>query len=194
MKYIPIMFSTKMVIAIIKGRKTMTRRIAKNGFESKPPCKVGDVLWVRETWTEDGRNFYYRADFESDWLDPCETLSGGYPIYCSYHPGCEGCMREKQRIHWRPSIHMPKKAARIFLRVTDVFLQHLSSIKEIHAQWEGVDQEPPFSFQPYTRGFIRLWDSLIPKSKLKQYGYGADPWVWVIMFERIPKPEGWPNV
>lgn len=183
MKYIPILFSTKMVIAIIEGRKTMTRRIAKKGFESKPPCKAGDVLWVRETWMP--------ASFAKlGGTAPADWKEQGFCYYATD----EVHNSDGSPVIWRPSIHMPKKAARIFLRVTDVFMQHLSSIKEIHAQWEGVDPEPPFSFQPYTRGFIKLWDSLIPKSKLKQYGYGADPWVWVIMFERIPKPEGWPNV
>lgn len=87
------------------GPKTLTcERI-------EPPYQSGDTMWVRETWIKDVEKYFYRADFDSDYLDPCETLSGGYPTYCIYHPGCDGCMRERQRIHWHPSIHMPKEAA-----------------------------------------------------------------------------------
>ena len=44
-----------------------------------PPYRPGDFLYVRETWTEECGKYYYRADYDSDYLDPCETLSGGYP-------------------------------------------------------------------------------------------------------------------
>lgn len=201
----PILFNTEMVRAILDGRKTQTRRVirfpegttghlppsgAKDyiywpGGIKRAPYKPGDTLWVRETWTEDGRNFYYRADFENDWLDPCETLSGGYPIYCSYHPGCEGCMREKQRIHWRPSIHMPKRAARIFLRVDDVRVERLKSMTPSDAADEGFTD---------WKGFVTVWNSTIPKGESKRFGWSANPWVWVISFTRMEKPEGWPNV
>ena len=180
------------------------------------PCLPGDILWVRETWTEDGQNFYYRADFESDWLDPCETLSGGYPIYCSYHPGCEGCMREKQRINWRPSIHMPKEAARIFLQVTGIRLERLQDIDENgvcdegaesiisaceHMDYSVIPPEPCFNVHPCKNCIINysypelfgkmVWDKTIKPADLPRHGWAANPWVWVIEFERIPKPDDW---
>ncbi|MEG1515722.1 MAG: hypothetical protein RSD95_12610, partial [Clostridia bacterium] len=130
----PILFSTPMIQAILGGRKTMTRRIIEpqptlddlyiwqwkdcqwkddglgfpaSGIIDHAPAKPGDILWVRETWTEEAGYYYYRADLDSDYLGPCETLSGGYPFECTYHPGCEGCYRGKQPIFWRQSIHMP---------------------------------------------------------------------------------------
>ena len=143
----------------------------------KAPYKTGDILWVRETWTEDGQNFYYRADFESDWLDPCETLSCGYPIYCSYHPGCEGCMREKQRIHWRPSIHMPKEAARSFLKVVNVRAHRLIEISREDAIKEGANPAAA------VENFIAIWNDTVKKEDLPRSGWDANPWVWVIGFE-----------
>ena len=84
------------------------RNIGKYGFGTneyggrilfvKPPCKHGDILYVRETWTCEEGKYYYRADFDSDFLEPCETLSGGYPTYCRNYPGCNGCAVGKQRI------------------------------------------------------------------------------------------------
>ena len=98
------------------------------------PICPGDVLYIRETWTEECGKYYYRADYDSDYLDPCETLSGGYSASCRNHPGCDGCMATSMRIHWHPSIHMPKEAARIWLKVTDVRVERL---KEITSQGHG---------------------------------------------------------
>ena len=92
------------------------------------PICPGDILYVRETWTEECGKCYYRADYDSDYLDPCETLSGGYPASCRNHPGCDGCMATSTRIHWHPSIHMPKEAARIWLKVTDVRVELLKQV------------------------------------------------------------------
>lgn len=169
------------------------------GPEQEPPCQPGDVLWVRETWTEDGRNFYYRADFESDWLDPCETLSGGYPIYCSYHPECEGCTREKQRIHWHPSIHMSKEAARIFLRVKSVTCESLQHIDGAEAEAEGaliinnpLIREDKATYDKIGReSFARLWNSTLPPGKVDLVGWEQNPWVFVTEFERVDKPAVW---
>lgn len=102
------------------------------------PICPGDVLYIRETWTEECGKYYYRADYDSDYLDPCETLSGGYPASCRNHPGCDGCMATSTRIHWHPSIHMPKEAARIWLKVTDVRVERLQDITEDGAEAEGM--------------------------------------------------------
>ena len=56
----------------------------------KPPYRPRDILYVRETWTEECGKYYYRSDYDSDYLDPCETLSGGYPASCRNYPGCDG--------------------------------------------------------------------------------------------------------
>lgn len=185
-----------------------------------PPYQVGDTMWVRETWIKDVEKYFYRADFDSDFLDPCETLSGGYPSYCVYHPGCDGCMRERQRIRWRPSIHMPKEATRMFLRVTGVQVERLQDITEEGALTEGVPNEWPMApvYCPYCKGeglvgavhpvslgymevdclecakatsrFSNLWYSTIKPADRPLYGWEANPWVWVIEFERCEKPEG----
>lgn len=236
-RVLPILFNTEMVRAILDGRKDATRRIVKGfipddavwgyttftpkGYIScrgtfadgygekffKLPCESGDILYVRETWTEECGKYYYRADYDSDYLDPCETLSGGYPASCRNHPGCDGCMATSTRIHWHPSIHMPKEAARIWLKVTDVRVERLQEITEEQACMEGTDPwdevcyenngwNPTFSDPDsggapnMVDGFHKLWNSTIKKSDLDRYGWDANPWVWVIEFERCEKPEG----
>lgn len=155
-----------------------------------PVCK-GDILYVRETWYESYGKYYYRADFDSDYLSPYETLSGGYPFECRFYPGCEGCTWISSRIRWNPSIHMPKKAARIFLKVTDVRVERLQDITDEQAIREGFEgircdceglgyqctdcynsgwREPP------KVEFMYMWNSTIKKSQLGVYGWDANPW------------------
>jgi len=171
------------------------------------PICPGDVLYIRETWTEECGKYYYRADYDSDYLDPCETLSGGYPASCRNHLGCDGCMATSTRIHWHPSIHMPKEAARIWLKVTDVRVERLQEITEEQACMEGTDpwdevcyenngwhptfSDPDSGGDPnMVDGFHKLWNSTIKKSDLDRYGWDANPYVWVISFERCEKPKG----
>ena len=214
-----ILFNTEMVRAILDGRKSCTRRINKDANDYVLPdmdfydsdkrtyavhnysdkehknklsiaertCPIcpGDVLYIRETWTEECGKYYYRADYDSDYLDPCETLSCGYPASCRNHPGCDGCMATSTRIHWHPSIHMPKEAARIWLKVTDVRVERLQDMTDDDAEAEGC-----FDYTSTALGFPDVWDSTIKKSDLDRYGWDANPWVWVIEFERCEKPEG----
>lgn len=202
----PILFNAQMVRAILDGRKTQTRRIVKfpegmtgrlppggandylyyPGGIKRPMYHKGDMLWVRETWTSENGAFYYRADFASDFLDPCETLSGGYPGDCAYHPGCEGCARGPQRIRWRPSIHMPKEAARLFLRVTDVRVERLQDITIDGAIAEGCNEVIPIT------EFRLIWSKTIKHANHDRYGWHANPWVWVYTFKRCGKEgESW---
>ena len=169
-----------------------------------PPYQPGDILYVRETWTEECGKYYYRADYDSDYLDPCETLSGGYPASCRNYAGCYGCTATSTRIHWRPSIHMPKEAARIWLQVTDVRVERLQDITPMDAKNEGVgdlfyddigysDKDYGTEIDPEygiaKEQFAWLWESTIKKANLDCYGWDANPWVWVIEFERCEKPE-----
>lgn len=167
----------------------------------KPPYGYapGDILYVRETWTEECGKYYYRADYDSDYLDPCETLSGGYPASCRNHPGCDGCMATSTRIHWHPSIHMPKEAARIWLKVTDVRVERLQEITVDDCHREGINIETSAVTDGETLNrnhdfslekFEILWDSTVKKSDLDRYGWDANPWVWIIEFERCEKPKG----
>lgn len=208
---LPILFNTEMVRAILYGRKTCTRRIMKPqptahyGTQcAKLPYVPGDILYVRETWTEECGKYYYRSDYDSDYLDPCETLSGGYPASCRNHPGCYGCTATSMRIHWHPSIHMPKEAARIWLKVTDIRAERLQEITEEQACMEGTNpwdevcyenngwhptfSDPDSGGDPnMVDGFHKLWNSTIKKSDIDRYGWKANPWVWVIEFERCDK-------
>lgn len=220
----PILFNTKMVRAILDGRKSCTRRICKDANECTVPdmefynadkrtyaihnfadkkhteqlsiaertCPIcpGDVLYIRETWTEECGKYYYRADYDSDYLDPCETLSGGYPASCRNHPGCDGCMATSTRIHWHPSIYMPKEAARIWLKVTDVRVERLQEMWASDVSKEGIRFNKPTAADEMLKAFTKLWDSTIKKTVLDRYGWDANPWVWVIEFERCEKPEG----
>ena len=115
------------------------------------PYRPGDILYVRETWAKVGDNAYgYKAD--DVWIVP----------------------------RWRPSIHMPREAARIFLRVTDVRVERLQNMQPYDIAFEGFRRQ---------RDFIAFWDSSIKKADRSLYGWDASPWVWVIEFERISREE-----
>lgn len=185
----PILFNVDMVRAILMGQKTQTRRVIKpqptsprwnnigwlgwndgHGYRMKPPCEDGDVLWVRETWCKDDSRYLYRANYGEN-----EHF---------YQNGNEIAM------HWHPSIHMPKEAARIFLRAKDVRVDGLQAMDEEAAIAEGFADSPAGTDSPLTR-FSEFWDKTIKREDLREFGWHADPWVWVIEFERCKKPEGW---
>lgn len=214
----PMLFNAEMVQAILDGRKTVTRRAVKfprgwnpkfTGYipdgavlygsnnipAAKAPYKAGNVLWVRETWlgwyAPHGEVVYfYKATDQS---------ANKAPTGPEYDDAWEVQ-------NWRPSIHMPKEAARIFLRVTDVRVERLQEITAEGALDEGTNVEfpepkPSYISLAYTemrlkpaarQSFARLWDSTIKPADRAIYGWEANPWVWVIEFERCEKPEGWP--
>lgn len=192
----PILFNTEMVRAILDGRKDATRRIVKGfipddavwGYTAftpkwyiscrgtfadgygekffKLPCEPGDILYVRETWKKAPNGYYYYEDWQRN--DIADVTK------------------------WKPSIHMPKEAARIWLKVTDVRVERLQEITSEQICREGVEVEYPHVLNREEKryAFSRLWDSTIKKSDLDRYGWNASPWVWVIEFERCEKPEG----
>lgn len=188
----PILFNTEMVRAILDGRKNCTRRLVKpepqgyfevseeplyiydtDGNQGKitPPYQPGNILYVRETWCDDRSfthddtpgQYFYRAD-------------GLYP-----RKGDNVILNAK----WHPSIHMPKEAARIWLKVTNVRVERLHDMTDDDAEAEGC-----FDYTSTALGFPDVWDSTIKKSDLDRYGWDANPWVWVIEFERCEKLEG----
>lgn len=192
----PILFNTEMVQAILDGRKTVTRRVIKpqpknahtlldidddnaiflcgsikNGICSdweefrKLKYKVGDILYVRETWHKDIDRYMYKANYtkhEKFYMDGNEI-----------------------KLKWKPSIHMPKEAARIFLKVTDVRVEKLQDIKN---GWkfaeEGIIEEHGFRSE-MANEFIDLWDGAIKKQNIETFGWDANPYVWVYEFERV---------
>lgn len=191
----PILFNTDMVRAILMGQKTQTRRVIKpqptrprwnnigwlgwndgHGYRMKPPCEDGDVLWVRETWSTTDKCGLY----------PNWPTDGIHYIYKADDPTCDAAKEAR----WYPSVHMPKQAARIFLRAKDVRVDGLQAIDEETAIAEGFADFPAGTDSPLTR-FAELWDKTIKREDLREFGWHADPWVWVIEFERCEKPEGW---
>ena len=125
---------------------------------AKPPYQPGDILYVRETFVQVAAHIYwYKADS---------------PV---------------QNILWRPSIHMPKEAARIFLRVTDVFPEPLKSIRYFDCLAEGIPYRQMEN--DIIRDFAELWDSTIKPADRATYSFEANPWVWVNKFERISRNE-----
>lgn len=193
----PILFNTEMVRAILDGRKSCTRRIIKPqptahyGAQCiKPPYQPGDILYIRETWEH----------FE------CHCCEGDEHGNCCKEPQQSvlnksyGCYmyRATDEIsgdaRWHPSIHMPKEAARIWLKVTDVRVERLQEITAESALAEGADKyiclNGEFDENAILTSFIGIWNSTIKKPDLDRYGWNANPWVWVIEFELCEKPEG----
>lgn len=207
----PILFNTAMVKAILEGRKTVTRRAIKpqpagalrpmgkgscwpGCFEApgeeriyRPPYQPGDVLYVRETWAEMPYGYVYRED---------EEEPEGWEV--------DDC--------WRPSIHMPRVAARIFLRVTAVKAARLQEVEKEDVLREGVEpkyydggckcawafegcmEKPCANRDGYIdlchwMPFSELWDKTVKPTNRSAYGWEANPWVWVIEFERISERE-----
>lgn len=211
----PILFNTEMVRAIPEGRKTVTRRVVKPqpkgrlvpelpcscwpgyfGEEGtprvvRPPYFIGDILYVRETWNGLPANeragipaeYWYKADEPED----ADT----------------GVLRNR----WHPSIHMPKEAARLFLRVKSVRVERLQDITDEQARKEGCADR---------QDFLRVWNDCYAKPRpvkgedgtIDHYesypwediqetrNYRGKPWyvignswLWVIEFERISKEE-----
>jgi hypothetical protein len=206
MKQHPILFSTEMVQAIRQDIKTQTRRTIKpqpidntevdgNFFEGNHKgyvkvdghpnwkkqfihefCryKIGDVLWVRESWNRliIGGGYRYKAD--GDFNDP--------------------------QLKWKPSIHMPKAACRIWLEITDIRMELLHDISPADALAEGIE-----------RMYLQQNDSEVELLRFKHYlkdkwgpsavhsfetlwckingheSWNSNPWVWVISFKQIEK-------
>lgn len=194
----PILFNTEMVRAILDGRKTCTRRVAKN-----VPCHTHRIEPVYENCRFQFDCFYSAyapaLDIYADFCMPCFPPYQQGDILYVRETWCKGSwMNEKERYYykaddndfhcvWHPSIHMPKEAARIWLKVTDVRVERLQDMTDDDAEAEGC-----FDYTSTALGFPDVWDSTIKKSNLDRYSWQANPWVWVIEFERCEKPrEGW---
>lgn len=219
----PILFnkqiSTEMVRAILDGRKSCTRRLVKPqpdgkhtfplGFVTdstekkevgcfgfgideyggsikyvKPPYQPGDILYVRETWKKAPNGYYYYEDWQRN--DIADVTK------------------------WKPSIYMPKEAARIWLKVMNVRVERLQEMKPVDVIKEGAypdcwdclntygesgsqccygTEEQCSQCDEVMMEWEKLWTSTIKKSDIDRYGWNANPYVWVIEFERCEKPE-----
>ena len=216
-RVLPILFNTDMVLAILDDRKTNTRRILKfpkhiqkqeNGLYTlftegtcyenqhleeivnyiKPPYQPGNILYVRETWVQ----IKDVPQWEKFHRPNGHPISPEEYIYKADNVKVDGILPE---IKWHPSIHMPKDAARIWLRVTDVRVERLQDIDDEGAKAEGanwhngkhVGFEEKMNRSAIDR-FKEIWNSTIKPGNRNKYGWGANPWVWVIEFERCEKP------
>ena len=175
MKERPILFKPELVRAILDGRKTQTRRVVKIRSDARrhvvgptwilsecPYGVVGDRLWVRERWAISGKKF--RADgsddvkYKSSWAgDP----PGG---------------------RWRPSIHMPRAACRLFLEITEVRVQKLHDIMllEEDAVAEGCHADPRFIQDTARDKFKQLWININGLDS-----WMDNPWVWALTFKML---------
>lgn len=196
----PMIFNTEMVQAILDGRKTVTRRVIKpqptkprwnnigwlgwddgHGYRMRQPYQTDDILYVRETWAMTPDLF---GEFEQ-------------PLYFADIPNADLEEAKAKHFRWKPSIHMPKEIARIFLRVKSVRVERLQNITEEQAIAEGCYHGPLFEGGEEDAvkarwSFMDIWKSTIKTEDEETYGWDANPWVWVIEFERCKKPEATP--
>ena len=232
-RVLPILFNTYMVLAILDGRKTVTRRLIKpqpqGYFEVNeeplyiydtdfqqgrimPPYQPGDTMYVRETWK------CWRANRYEATAD-IMFRAGGDGVQLQFANGSTDSIDRfdydtfvnkwfSHNGEWKPSLFMPKEAARIWLKVKDVRVERLQEITANGKAKEGLVspcrmcrneedgkcvggdrllKDCPIECIGYS--FMKLWNSTIKKSDLDRYGWDANPWVWVIEFERCEKPE-----
>lgn len=207
-RVLPILFNTDMVRAILDGRKTVTRRCVKflngknpnwtgyvkdglmlyNGTNEPciKPCQYhpGDIMYVRETvWQKVGHYLDVDGETKPSWYKEFKYAATD----------------DKPETGWnyswakRPSIHMPKEAARIWLKVKDVRVERLQEITAEDALNEGAQRyihlDGSLDEQGTRTAFIGIWNSNIKKSDLNRYGWEANPYVFVIEFMKIDKPE-----
>lgn len=166
-----------------------------------PPYHTDDILYVRETWEH-----FECCCCEGDEHGNCYRE----PQQSVLNKSC-GCYmyRATDEIYgdarWHPSIHMPKEAARIWIKVTNVRVERLKDMTNNDALKEGAegvkcnhaglgvygctDCMNTGWLEPPLLEFIGIWNSTIKKSDIERYGWDANPWVWVIEFERCEKPE-----
>ena len=233
----PILFNTEMIQAILAGRKTVTRRVIKPHNPVKAAgeqYRQGVGLWIDPT-TDNADNDGHIKDYS---ISPCwSTFKWYLDKYAPYHIGDILYVRETwakvkgesrylykadkvdfiyKELHsswkWKPSIHMPKEAARIFLRVTNVSAARLHDITEEDAYREGVMKahDPTFNvdywYYKSDQNYMNdkcwtesarqcflwgLWNGTLKSSKeYEAYNNNRNPWVWVIEFERTEKPNG----
>jgi len=228
MKERPILFSTEMVQAILDGRKTQTRRVLnpqlpfhkfdffcgnndagysalttkgyvefrgyeifENGERKYTPFYIkpkygekNDILWVRETWVKLNGQYVYKADYDNGVPANEIELPNGATV---------------DDAKWKPSIHMPKEACRLRLKIKSIRVERLMDISEQDAIAEGVRQRfggfinyanpsnlftetYPFLGRKYSAAqmsYLSLWERINGENSFEE-----NPWVWVIEFER----------
>ena len=202
----PILFSTEMVKAILDGRKTQTRRIIK-------PQPVSNTDGSFDYWeAADNRHYIPSKEVLADncpygrvknylgapvwylWV----RESFGYSSDGKLHFKADVCSPkyDKPAKGWKPSIHMPFAACRLFLKIISVKVEHLADITDEDAKAEGIEwsarqgyvnyinEDTPFKYPKHS--FKSLWYKINGEPS-----WDANPWVWVIEFEQTEKPTLW---
>lgn len=167
----------------------------KEFYEEYPPYQLGDILYVRETW-QCWRAHRYEATAD------IRFRAGGDDVRLQFANGNTDSINRSDYDafinkwfsdygEWKPSIFMPKEAARIWLKVTNVRVERLQDITSEQIYREGTEVEEPFVLNGEEKryAFSVLWNSTIKKSDLDRYGWDANPYVFVIEFVKIDKPE-----
>ena len=197
MKTIPMIFNQEMVNSLVDGRKTVTRRPMKpeikdhnfgcflkafevagevNNFDYENSAfKPGDLIWVRESFKAELNAF---NDLNGDYLliyiadDGCNLIN----------PNNENNDKLANLVNKKgltPSIHMPRWASRLTLRVTAVRCERVQNIDKEQAEKEGV--RPTGCTKGFwVKAYQMLWDSIYSN-------WDLNPWVWVVEFEVIHK-------
>ncbi len=202
----PILFSAAMVLAILEGRKTQTRRVinpqpkyglkqgaldphwydteyddaAHTGDYVKCPYgQTGDRLWVRETWKCE--------ELEPYGEDGVRFRADG--VFRGIENSREASQKwmdaNREGGKWRPSIFMPRWASRITLEVVNVRVERVRDIKDDDAKAEGATLDNSGRLEGvgnFVDGFAILWDKI---NKARGFGWDVNPWVWVVEFKVV---------
>lgn len=194
---------------IINGYFNFYDKKTEKGLMIRPRYLKGDILWVRETF----------EFFAADWNPHEDDLEISSTVIFNYKASNRECLNEvnvknvlgykaltaiNNQEGWKPSIHMPKEAARIFLEVTNVKCERLQNISEEDAIAEGIEKYGPFgefkgsrhpsggmmkyrAYSKASRAFQDIWMDIYGEKSWKQ-----NPWVWVYEFKKVEKPQNWP--
>lgn len=228
----PILFSAPMINALLEGRKTQTRRamkpqpvkdysnagktfgrhtwnqkiISEIKLPKYPYGKVGDRLWVRETFaSESNWNIECEADYPPPFNDGRPIKRETHPEYGSYWEQCHYRATDSEpdlsyddmedpSCRWKPSIHMPRWASRINLEITDIRVERVQDIKKSDIYAEGViakNMPDEFSadsvlsvdgkvYLSWATAWINLWNSINEK---RGFGWEKNPYVWCLTFK-----------
>lgn len=191
MKSKPIFITSDLIPALLDGRKTCMRRIMKpqptgeyaRTFSEIAMYQPGDILYVRETWHK-----YIKR------------VGKGESCHLAEFYGYKASIANSEDANepWKSPVCMPKEAARIWLKVTNVRVERLQEITVDGCHREGINIETSAVTDGETLNrkhdfslekFETLWDSTVKKSDIDRYGWDANPWVFVYEFEHCEKPK-----
>lgn len=171
----------------------------------KAPYQPGDIMYVRETW-----QYLYELDGNEQIIEGTGKYYYAATDTIPFDTYVDASGVTHERVPWHPSIHMPKEAARIWLKVKDVRAERLQEMKPVDVIKEGAYPDCWDCLNTYGESGLqccygteeqcsqcdevmmeweKLWTSTIKKSDIDRYGWDASPWVWVIKFERCEKPK-----